>query len=175
MVEKCLCGGGGLGRPRRALTALALCLVAAGCYSYTGVSLAAVPPGSVVRVTVTPGATVQVGAEPLAEGKRSLQGRLMEGSSSQTLLLSVPLGKGDPGLASRQLRSKVTLPMTDVQRLELRRFEKGRTALLMGGGTLGAFLITTWAFIVLDPSSDPNGGGGGGVNNAGIVLFRLRW
>ena len=175
MVEKCLCGGGGLGRPRRALTALALSLVASGCYSYTGVSPAAVPPGSSVRVTVTPSATVGVGANPLPEGTRSLTGKLMEGSTNQTLLLSVALGKGDPRLASRQLRSTVTVPMADVQRLELRRMEKGRTALLIGGGTLGAYLITTWAFNVLDPSSDPSDGGGGGVDNARLVLFRLRW
>ncbi|HSW28750.1 MAG TPA: hypothetical protein VLH75_04555 [Longimicrobiales bacterium] len=175
MVEKCLGGGGGFGRPRQALTALALSLLASGCYSYTGVSPAAVPPGSSVRVTVTPGAAVGVGANPLPEGTRSLSGKLMEGSTNQTLLLSVALGKGDPGASSRQLRSTVTVPMADVQLLELRRMEKGRTALLIGGGTLGAYLITTWAFNVLDPSSDPSDGGGGGVDNARFVLFRLSW
>jgi hypothetical protein len=126
-------------------------------------------------VTLTPGATVGVGANPLPEKTRSLTGKLMEGSTNQTLLLSVPLGKGDPGLASRQLRSSVTVPMADVQRLELRRFEKGRTALLIGGGTVGAYILTTWAFNVLDPSSDTSDGGGGGVDNARFVLFRLRW
>ncbi len=175
MAEKCRCGGGGLGRPRRTLTALALGLLVSGCYSYTEVSPAAVPPGSFVRVTVAPTSNVGVGAEPVPEGPRALSGRLMEGTSSEALRLSVPLGKGDPGLSSRQLRSTVTLPMADVRRVELRRFEKGRTALLVGGGTVGAYIITTWAFNVLDPSSDPNDGGGGGVDNARIVLFRLRW
>jgi hypothetical protein len=85
------------------------------------------------------------------------------------------LGKGDAGVSARGLRSTVTVPMADVQRLELRRFEKGRTALLVGGGTLGAYFITRWAMDVLDPSSDPNGGGSGGVDNARLVLFRLRW
>ena len=176
MVEQGLGGGGGLGRPRRALTVLALSVLAmSGCYSYTGSSPAAVPPGSTVRVTVSPGADVGVGAEPLAEGVRSLEGKLLEGSTNQTLRLSVPLGKGDPGMASRQLRTTVTLPMADVQRVELRRFEKGRTAALIGGSGAAAYLIGKWALDVLDPSSDPNDGGGGGVDNARLVLFRLRW
>ena len=175
MAEKCSCRGGGFGRPRRALTALALSLVASGCYSYTGTSPAAVPPGSTVRVSLAPTSTAGVGAEPLPEGPRVLVGQFMEGSTSETLRLSVPLGKGDPGMASRQLRSTVTVPMADVRRVELRRFEKGRTALLIGGGTLGAYLVTTWAFNVLDPSSDPTDGPGDGVNNARFVLFRLSW
>jgi hypothetical protein len=125
-------------------------------------------------VTFSPSATIGVGTEPLPEGTRSLQAKLMEGSSGQ-LQLSVALGRGDPGLSSRQLRSTVTVPMADVQRLELRRWEKGHTALLIGGGTLGAFLITKWAFNVLDPSSDPSDGSGGVVNNARFVLFRLGW
>jgi len=174
VAERGLGGGGGLGRPRRALTALALSLAVAGCYSYTEVSPAAVPPGSTVRVTVAPTSTVGVGAEPLPEGPRALSGRLMEGTSSGALRLSVPVGKGDPGASARQLRSTVTVPMADVRRVELRRFERGRTAALVGGGGLGAYLIATWAFNVLDPSSDPNGGGGG-VDNARVVLFRLRW
>lgn len=174
MAEKGLGGGGGLGRPRRALTALALNLAVAGCYSYTEVSPAAVPPGSTVRMTVRPSATIGLGAEPVAEGTRSLQGKVMDGGSDQALRLSVALGRRDPGASSRQLRSVVTVPMTDVDRLELRRFERGRTALLIGGGTLGAYVLTSWAFDVLDPSSDPSDGPGG-VDNARIVLFRLRW
>lgn len=175
MAEKGLGGGGGLGRPRRALTALALSLVAAGCYSYTEVSPAAVPPGSTVRVTVAPTSTVGVGAETLPEGPRALSGRLMEGTSSEALRLSVPLGKGDPGASARQLRSTVTVPMADVRRVELREFDRGRTALLVGGGSLGAYFLSTWAFNVLNPSSDPGDAGGGGVDNARFVLFRLRW
>lgn len=175
MVEKGLEGGGGLGRPHRALTALALSLFAAGCYSYTEVSPAAVPPGSTVRVTVAPTSTVGVGAEPVPEGPRALTGRLMEEASSEALRLSVPLGKGDPGASTRQLRSTVMVPVADVRRVELRQFDRGRTALLIGGGTLGAYVISAWAFNVLDPSSDPGDQGGGGVDNARIVLFRLRW
>jgi hypothetical protein len=152
-----------------------LSLVASGCYSYTDVSPAAVPPGSTVRVTVAPTSTVGVGAEPLPEGPRALAGRLLEGTSNEALRLSVPLGKGDPGLSARQLRTTVTVPMADVRRVELRNLDRKRTALLIGGGTLGAYLITTWAFDILDPSSDPNEGPGTVVNNARLVLFRLRW
>ena len=60
-------------------------------------------------------------------------------------------------------------------RLSRKSPEKRRTALLIGGGTVGAYLITRWAMDVLDPSSDTNNGPGGGVDNAQLVLFRLRW
>jgi len=175
VAEQGLCGGGGLGRPRLTLAALALSLVASGCYSYTEVSPAAVPPGSEVRVGVGPQAGVRVGADPLPEGTRSLRGRLMEGGSAETLLLSVAVGRGEPGVATRQLRQTVSVPWGDVERLEVRRLEKGRTAALIGGGGLAAAVVTAWAFNVLDPSPGPSDGGGGGVDNAGVVLFRLRW
>lgn len=175
MAEKDVRGGGGLGRPRRALAALALSLLATGCYSYTEVSPAAVPPGSYVRVRVEPRADVQVGGMPLQDETRTFRGRLMEGSSNEKLLFSVPLSGVDPRLADRGLRSTVSVPVADVQRLELRELEKGRTAALIGGGGVVAFFVTRWAFNVLDPSSDSSDGGGGGVDNAGWVLFRLRW
>jgi hypothetical protein len=174
VVEKGLHGGGGLGRPRRALAALALSLLAAGCYSYTEVSPAAVPPGSYVRVSVDPGAIVQVGGMPLQDGTRTLRGRLMEGSSNETLLFSVPLVGVDPRLADRGLRSTVSVPVADVRRAELRRLDKGRTGALIGGGGVVALLLTRWAFNVLDPAGD-DGPPGPPANNARWVLFRLRW
>ena len=175
MAEQGLCGGGGLGRPRLTLAALALSLVASGCYSYTEVSPAAVPPGSEVRVSVRPDADVGVGSDPLPDGPQRLRGRLMGESSAETLRLSVPVGRGEPGVATRQLRQTVSVPMADVLRVELRRFEKGRTAAAIAGGGVAAAIVTVWAFNVLDPSPGPSDGGGGGVDNARLVLFRLRW
>lgn len=174
MAEKCFEGGGGFGRSHRALTVLALSLLASGCYSYTEVSPAAVPPGSYVRVSLDPGARVDAAGQELLEGTRSVHGRLMEGSSAETLLFSVALSNGDPRLASRGLRSTVSVPVADLERVEVRHLEKGRTGALIGAGGFVAYIVTKWAFNVLDPSSDPSDGGGG-VDNAGIVLFRLRW
>ncbi|MDP2955110.1 MAG: hypothetical protein Q8N53_01705 [Longimicrobiales bacterium] len=174
MVERCLHGGGGLGRPRRALTALALSALASGCYSYTEVSPAAVPPGSYVRLTLEPTARVDAAGEALLEGTRSVRGRLVEGSSAETLRFSVALGGGDPRVASRGLRSSVAVPTADVSRLEVRQLEKGRTGALIGASGFVAYLVTKWAFNVLDPSSDPSDGGGG-TDNARFVLFRLGW
>lgn len=174
MVEKCLHGGGGLGRPRRALTVVALSLLASGCYSYTEVSPAAVPPGSYVRVTLIPRARVDEVSEALLEGTRSVHGRLVEGSSAETFRFSVALRNAEPGLASRGLRSTVAVPVADVERAEVRHLDKGRTGVFIGAGGFAAYLVTRWAFNVLDPSSDPSDGGGG-TDNAGIVLFRLRW
>lgn len=175
MVEKGLQRGGGLGRPRLTLTALALSLLASGCYSYTVVSPAAVPPGSEVRLTVSPQANIGVSSDLLPQGNRSLRGRLMEGSTGETLRLSVPVARGDAGMASRQLRSAVSVPMADVQQVELRRFEKGRTGAVAGGGLLASYIILRWAFNVLDPSPDGGDATPPGADNARFVLFRLSW
>ncbi len=65
--------GGGDSRPRRALTALALSLLTAGCYAYTEVSPAAVPPGSSVRLRVDSRVQLSVGETPLPDGGRLIR------------------------------------------------------------------------------------------------------
>jgi hypothetical protein len=87
----------------------------------------------------------------------------------------VALGDTEPGLASRGLRSTVSVPVADVMRAEVRRLDRGRTGVFVGGSAFVAYLVTRWAFDVLDPTKDPNDGGEGGVDNARVVMFRLRW
>jgi len=173
VAEKCLKGGGGFGRPRRALAALALSLLAAGCYAYTEASPAAVPPGSNVRLRVDPRATLSAGETPL-DTERPIRARLLEGSTAERLLCSVALGSGDPLSASRGLRGTVSIPITDVERLEVRHLERGRTAAAVGAGVLLGFVVLDWAFNILNPSEAPNDDTGG-VDNARVMLFRWRW
>ena len=164
----------GLGCSRRTLTVLALTVLASGCYSYTEVSPAAVPPGSNVRLRVAPRVPLSVGETPLPDGGRMLRGKLLQGSSADTLLCSVALSNGDPATPLRGLRGTVAVPVTDVQRLEVRRLQKGLTAAAVTTGALLGFAVLEWAFNITNPNEE-GGDDPGGVNNARVELFRLRW
>ena len=174
MAEKCFKGAGGLGRLRRALTVLALSVLASGCYAYTQVSPAAAPPGSSVRLRVDPRVPLSVGEMPLPDGGRVIRGKLLQGSSSDTLLCSVPLSNGDPLTPLRGLRGTVSVPVADVERFEVRRLQKGRTAATVATGALLGFAVLEWAFNITNPNKE-GGDEPGGVNNARVELFRLRW
>ena len=166
--------GGGSRRPRRALTALALSLLTAGCYAYTEVSPAAVPPGSNVRLRVDSRVQLSVGEIPLPDGGRLIRGKLLQGSSSDTLLCSVALSNSGPLTPLRGLRGTVSVPVADVERLEVRRLQKGRTAAAVTTGALLGFAVLEWAFNVTKPNKE-GGDDPGEVNNARVVLFGFRW
>jgi hypothetical protein len=132
-----------------------------------------VPPGSSIRLRLAPRAQFSVGEMPLLEGERVIRGKLLQGSSADTLLCSVALSNGDPLVPSRGLRGTVSVPVADVERLEVRRLEKGRTAIVVGAGALLGFAMLEWAFNITNPN-EQGGDEPGGVNNT-IVFFRLRW
>jgi hypothetical protein len=151
---------------------LALSLAAAGCYSYTEVSPAAVPPGSDVRLRVARGSALSVGTRQVPDDGRPLRGKVLPGTSADTLLFSVALGPGEPGNPSLGLRGMVPIPMSDVELVEVRRLEKARTWAFVGVGALLGLVVLDWAFDVTNadkPGSEP-----GGADNAAIVRFRLR-
>jgi len=174
VAERCLRGGGGFGRPRRAITILALTLLASGCYTYREVSPAAVPPGSSVRLRVDPRAQLSVGETPLPDGGRVIRGKLLPGGSADTMLCSVALSNGDPLTPLRGLRGTVSVAVADVDRLEVRRLQKGLTAAAVTTGALLGLVVLDWAFNITNPNEGP-GDGGGGADNARIPLFRLTW
>jgi len=149
-------------------------LLASGCYSYTEVSPAAVPPGSYVRLTLDRAARVDSAGEALLDDTRTVRGRLVEGSSAETLRFSVALRNPDPLAGSRGLRSTVAVPVADVQRAEVRHLDKGRTGVMVGASGIAAYFLTRWAFDVILPNKEP-GDDGGGTDNARVVLFRLGW
>lgn len=166
-------GGGGC-RPRGALRALALSLVfASGCHAYADVSPAAAPPGSDVRLRLAPGSAVGVGTMPMPDDGRLLLGKVVAGTSADRLLLAVAVEPGEPGSPSLGLRSTVTVPVSEVERMEVRRLQKRRTAVAVGVGALLAYVATDWAFNVSNPNKP--GSVPGGENNARLVRFRLRW
>jgi len=167
-------GGGARGCPRGVLAVLAVTLLTSGCYTYTQVSPAAVPPGSSVRLRVDPRVPLKVGEVPLPDGGRLIRGKLLPGSSADTLLCSVALSNGDPLTPLRGLRGTVFVPLAEVERLEVRQLQKGRTAAVVGAGALLGLVVLEWAFDVANPNT-VSGDGGGGPNNVRLPLFQFRW
>ncbi len=84
------------------------------------------------------------------------------------------LSNGDPLTPLRGLRGTVSVPVADVERLEVRRLQKGRTAAAVTTGALLGFAVLEWAFNVTNPNKE-GGDEPGGVNQARVVLFGFRW
>ena len=166
-------GRGGLSHPRPILLALAFSLAAPACYTYTQVSPAAVAPGSSVRLRTASQAAPTMGTVPLPEGGRVIEGRLLPGSSPDTLVCAVPLSNGEPLAWSRGLRGTVLVPVAEVERLEVRRLQKGRTAAVVATGAVLGLVVLKWAFDVALPTNQGGGEPGGG-NNMRSALLQLR-
>ncbi len=167
MTEKRIPGRRGGRRTGPALLALALSVLGSGCYTYTQISPAAVPPGSSVRMSVV--------ATPPAEGQRQIKCRLLPRTSPDTLLCAIRLSGVDGSLTSSQgLYSTELVPLAAVQRIEVRRLQKGRTAAALAAATVLGIVVVDWAFGVILPNKE-GGGDPGGVNNSRLGLFHLRW
>lgn len=159
-----------------AVLALALSVIGTGCFTYTQVSPAAVPPGSSVRISVaqhTPTTTISDATLP-AEGQRQIRCRLLPSTTPDTLLCAVKLGGADPLIASQDLLSTELVPLAAVQRMEVRRLQKGRTAAAIAAATVLGFVVVDWAFGITLPNKE-GGDGPGGVNNTRLGRFHLRW
>jgi len=164
-------GGGGFGRSRRILAAGAA-LALMGCYTYTPTPPSAAPPGSDVRIHVSRSASLTVGEVPLPESG-VVRGQLVEAPSAETLMCSVLLETGLPGSPSRGLRGTVSIPLDDVEELEVRRLDRVRTFSLVGVGTVLAAIIVDAAFDVRNSKEGTDESGG--TDNAVITLFRIGW
>ncbi len=173
MAEKRSNGGGARVRAGRALVALALGLPPGACYTYTQASPAAVAPGSSVRLRTASRGALTTRSVPLPEGRRIIQGSLLRGSSPDTLVCAVALGDDEPLAWSRGLRGTVLVPVAEVDRLEVRHLQKGRTAALVGGGAVLGLAVLQWAFDVTLPSKQGRDDSGGG-NNMRRALLQLR-
>lgn len=156
---------------RTALLALAMA-GGPGCYSYSAVAPGAVPVGSHVRVQVRPGAELHVGSLALPD-RAPLRGRVDGYQTPDTLLLGVALDPSSSGTPSRGLRGAVALPLSDIERVELRRLDRVRTGASVGALVLLGAAVLDLAFDIRNAregTDDP-----GGVDNARIVLLRWRW
>lgn len=173
MADRSYTGRRGFGRPARTVLAVAFPLLTA-CYSYTEVSPLTVTPGSNVRVRIAPQAQLPIATVPLAPDTRVLEGTVLRGSSADTLLCAIPVRNGDVFSSAQRLRGTVAVPVAALERVEVRRLQKGRTAAAVGGGAVLGLFLLDWAFNVTLPGQEGNDDPGD-VNNLRIPLFRLRW
>ena len=173
MARRSDLGGGGFGRPHLIALALIAQLGLGGCYNYTRVEPGAVPPGSDVRISVARGVPLSVGTNSFREDGGVVEGKLLQGPSSDSLICDVLLDAPVDGGASRGLRGTVSIPAGAVESVEVRSLDKLRTGGLIGAGVVLAWVIVENSFDIHNAKegTDPSGN----VDNARITLFRLAW
>ena len=151
MSDVLLCG--------RALLVAASVLLAA-CYTYVPAARDAAPMGARVRAELKTGAPVE--------------GRVVGGSAQGDLLLEVPAAAGDVpvGAASRNLFARITVHRDDLASLQLKKLNRTRTALVVGGSSALAALLVKLAF---DTSSSGSETEGPPTNEVLIPIYSIHW
>lgn len=122
-------------RPIRAMAAVTTAAsFLAGCYTYRPAELSEVVPESRVRVTVSARQAVEL-AEALRETDRTFNASYV-GENAGQLLFSVPILNPMPGMSSRAVNSRVSVPQEEITGLERRELSKWRTASVIAAAAL---------------------------------------
>src|SRR5213593_3770361 len=139
----------------RARLAVAFTSLLVGCHSYVPLTTATPLPGTYVAATLTESGSAQVSSQ-LGPDAGVVRGRLLDdGQEGMTLSVqSVGLRRGEE-LGWRG--EAVTLPHASIARIDLRRFAKGRSLLLLVAGVT--------AFVALTSTFDLTVRGTGGVTS----------
>jgi len=133
---------------------VALALLGAGCYNYAPVATPAPEPGTFVAATLTDSGSLAL-ARYLGPLVTEVRGRYL-GSNDQGLEIavsSVLMGSSDERPWAGE---HVTLPQAAVQSIQLRRFSKGKSVLLVGVGVTGV-AATVAAFSLIGSGSSSVG------------------
>jgi hypothetical protein len=126
------------------------CVVLGGCYAWNEVGTGQATAGERVRVTIA--AAEAARQEPvLGRLTQTLEGEIVAGAPADALGLTVA-GRAAAASGGPAFNAFVTVPFDAVQRVEVRRFSAGRTALLAGAGA---------AAVVAALAIDAGGTGGG--------------
>jgi hypothetical protein len=148
--------------PLHSLRLLGLCtlLSSGACYRYVPLEVAAPPPGTDVRLYLTPQATTEL-TPRLGPETTSVIGRVTSADATALTLVVSETGKLGGG-SVRWVGERVELPLGLVHRGERRVRDRRRT--LIAGGIAAA--ATAGAFFILRAvagggSGEDNGGGGG--------------
>lgn len=155
-------------RPIRAIAAVtAAASFLAGCYTYRPAELSEVAPDSRVRLTVSAQQAVEL-EEALRDTRRTFNATYM-GQNEGQLLFSVPVLNPMPGMSSRAVNNRVSVPQTEVTSLERRELSTWRTASVIGVGVLVVGLGAWEVFGALNNGRDEDKPPD--VNNIRIPLF----
>lgn len=141
----------------RALSLIGVLCLTAGCYNYNPLTTPSPEPGTYVAVTLTDPGSDNL-ARSLGPNAFIVRGRYLT-DSDQGMLLSVSSVENKRGIPQPWEGETVAIPADAVASLDVRRFAKGRSFLLVGLGA-GGLVATTLAFSLIGSGTQPNPGGG---------------
>lgn len=147
--------------------------VLTACYSYVAAPASGVRVGEHVRIRVS-GAEAERLEPTLSINDRLLEGELLEQADSSIALGVALSAPPSSGLLPEHAEQRVVIPRADLQDLELRRLDKVRTTLLVGGGVAAVAAIA-----IAKGSSILGGSGATGSPNEhrvprGVLILRVR-
>jgi hypothetical protein len=126
-----------------------------------------------VRVEINQDRARELEAYLDQDDTRVLSGLLLDPAAPQTLRLSVPFQGVQAGTASRGFNGLVDLSFLDLERVEVRELNWGRTGGLIG---ISAVLAAVAVDAFFDPFDNGEGEPGpGDTDSAIITLLRLQW
>ena len=143
----------------------------AACYSYVPVELSALPQGAAVRARITSEQAERVG--PLVGREQRVLEGLVVTAAADSVLLEVPTASRiGSGGSVQVMHQRVAIARGGITEVELKRLNRGRTALLAVGGSIviGYFLMDA---LDIGPGREGPRGGNGGTDMR-IPLFTLR-
>ena len=132
-------------------------LAGAGCYTYRGVPIADVRPGTSVRARLS-GAEAERLESVIGTTGRYVEGDLVERlDTAYVLAVNLPAASA-AGAPATTLQQRIVVSSADLQTLEVRRLDRFRTALLVGGAVAASVAIAVARSN--GAGSGPNSGGG---------------
>jgi hypothetical protein len=143
----------------------------ASCYTYVPAELSSLPDGAAVRARITSDQAQRV--EPLVGREVRVLDGVLVGSSGDSVLLEVPAAaRIGTGGGVQVLHQRLSIPRGGITEVELKRFNRGRTALVFAGGTAVLGLIILDALDIGPGREGPPDGDGG--TDMRIPLLMLR-
>lgn len=124
---------------RRAVGVAVTAVLAGGCFAYRPADPTGLRTGEAVRVELTPSGAQEI-TQQLGPRVESLDGRVV-GPLDSALVLAVRQLTRSRGAEEFWTGDSVTVPVRAVSSLLVRRFDRNRTWLAVGGAAIGIFVM----------------------------------
>lgn len=152
------------------LPLIAFLLLSTACYSYTPGSVDAVAPDTDVRARLSATEADKL-SEYMPRDSRVLEGKVLERNGDSILML-VPVLSELRGNRVETLHQRLEVNRSGIVDLELRQLDRGKTWLIVGGGTAAVAAVVINS-VVLGSSSDRGRPGDGGSELVIRLPFRF--